>query len=242
MRRIEFDGVEITSEYTVSDLERTGFSSSVNALDTGSGSKALVGASQQPPKISFIIWKRGWLPKERQREAVRSIMALLAVDSYRPLSISDDDGLYYMAIPEGEHEVIETLNAVGVRASFTARDPFLYGAEQTVVVPSGGSVTFNVGGTCPTFPVIEANATRFPISGSWGLMLDDGDFLYVKTGRDAPTPVVADCANRTLVVNGSAALPTLPSDWLEFAPGVHTLEMTNGSGAATVKFVERWYA
>lgn len=242
MRRIEFDGVEITSEYTVSDLERTGFSSSVNALDTGSGSKALVGASQQPPKISFIIWKRGWLPKERQREAVRSIMALLAVDEYRPLSISDDDGLYYMAIPDGDHEVIETLNAVGVRASFTARDPFLYGAEQTVTVPSGGSVTFAVNCTCPTFPVITAEAERDASSLVWGLRLDDGDFLHVKTGRDAPTPIVADCAERTLSVNGSAALPTLQSDWLKLGKGIHTLEMEHGSGAATVKFTERWYA
>lgn len=241
MRRVEFDGVEITSEYTVSDLERTGFTSSANALDTGSGSRALVSAKQEPPKISFIIWKRGWIGRERQREAVRAIMALLAVDSYRPLSISDDNGLYYMAIPDGEHEVIEALNAVGVRVSFTARDPFLYGAEQTVTVPSGGSVTFAVNCTCPTYPVITANAEREQ-SGLWGLRLDDGDFLHVLTGRDAPTPVVADCAARTLEVNGSAALPTLQSDWLRLPKGIHTLEMEHGTGAATVKFTERWYA
>ena len=33
---------------------------------------------------------------------------------------------------------------------------------------------------------------------------------------------------------------TTDSDWLVLEPGTHTLAIDNGTGAATVTFVERW--
>ena len=101
-------------------------------------------------------------------------------------------------------------------------------------------MTFNVDGTYKAAPVITANATRNASSLVWGLRLDEGDYLHIATGSASARPITANCGERTLSVNGSVAIPTLDSDWLELEPGVHTLRMDNGTGAATVTWRDRW--
>ena len=110
----------------------------------------------------------------------------------------------------------------------------------TLTVPSGGSISFNVGGTYRARPRITASAVRDSSSQVWGLKLDNADFVHVVTGSASARSVDIDCDGRTCIVNSSTSMITLDSDWLELAPGTHTLVMDKGTGAATVKYRERW--
>lgn len=241
MREVFFNGHDITSAHTVTDIVRPGYSHVANFAEvSGSDRRPLMNVVYDAPKVSFIVWKRGWISKGAQREAIRSIMSMFDARVPAKLAFSDDGGRYYMAVPNGDHEVIEALNAIGVRVEFDLEYPYLFGDEHSVTVPSGGSVTFNVGGSYTTPPIITANATRNSSSLVWGLRLDEGDYIHIATGSSYSRSVTADCGERTLSINGSAAIPTLDSDWLELEPGVHTLRMDNGTGAATVTWQDRW--
>ena len=131
-------------------------------------------------------------------------------------------------------------NADSVVVNFQLVEAAAYGDTVTKTVPSGGSLTFTVGGTYPTKPRITASASRDGSSQVWGLRLDSGDFLHVATGSASPRNIVLDCESRTLTIAGAVALPTLDSDWFELPPGTHTLTMDKGTGAATVTYRERW--
>lgn len=177
-------------------------------------------------------------PAEIQRQWAR-VAALLRSDEPAPLTLAP--GLYRMAVLQGATDLEFYSYSAIAELSFLCPDPVAYGDERTVTVPSGGSATFNVGGTYPAKPVIEAaSAVRDGSSLVWGVRLDAGDVLQVATGSESARKVVLDCAARTCAVAGATALPTLASDWFELAPGDHTIENHLGSGACTVAFRERW--
>lgn len=146
---------------------------------------------------------------------------------------------YYMAVLTGATEIDVRGYYGDVEVTFLCPDPIAYGAEREVVVPSGGSVEFMVGGSQPAAPVITAEAVRGS-TGLWGLRLDEGDYLRVATGTASAARVTLDCGQRSCHVAGAVALPTLTSDWFELAPGVHVLRNDQGAGAATVTWRERW--
>ena len=87
---------------------------------------------------------------------------------------------------------------------------------------------------------MSASAAKNGNGGFWRLALEDGTYLLatIPTGVTS-APVVVDCGERTLTVNGNVSLLAPEADWLLLAPGAHTLTMT-GTGAATVTYNERW--
>ena len=238
---ISYGGRNIAPRYLVNNIVRPG-PNRVNRMDRANGSDRalLMGTDYEGSNISFDIWATDLNTRHEQQAAVRDIQGIFSRRDEAPLAFSDDDGLYYMAVPTGAMQPERYLNAVNVHVELALADPIMYGRTCEIVVPSGGSTTFKVGGSYPAQPVIEASAVRNASSLVWGLRLDDGDFMHVKTGSSSARTVKLDCAERTLVLNGDVALPTVDSDWLAFEPGVHTLAMDNGTGAATVTFVERW--
>lgn len=175
--------------------------------------------------------------RDIQREWAR-LASMLRKDSPRPLKLTEDR--YWNAVFTGQNNLDFTTYSATAQLTFTCPDPISYGVPESVTVPSGGSVEFEVGGTYPTMPRIEVSAVRDTSSGLWGVRLDDGDFLHVATGANAARKVKLDCADRTCIVNGNVALPTLDSDWLVLEPGTHTLANDLGTGAATVTWIERW--
>ena len=200
---------------------------------------ALVGNPMNP----FVITVKARLatdrtdPRDIQRK-LAEVVAGMRTDGPRKLSLTE--GLYRMAVLHDETPIEFRTYSGTVELKFLCTDPIAYGDERTVTVPSGGSATFTVEGTYPAKPKITANAVRNSTSLVWGLKLDDGDYIHVATGSASARSVALDCKERTCVVNGTATLATLDSDWLELAPGKHTLAMDNGTGAATVTFSERW--
>lgn len=238
---ITYGGRNIAPKYLVNDISRPG-PSRVNSMERAAGAdRAFVtGTSYEGENITFNVWATDVVTRHEQQAAIRDIESIFDKREPAPLAFSDDDGLYYMAVPTGSMRPERFMNAVKVPVTLALADPIMFGQTCEVTVPSGGSVKFKVGGSYPAFPVITADAVRDASSLVWGLRLDDGDFLHVKTGNASARAIVADCGARTLSVAGAVALPTLDSDWLQFEPGVHELEMDHGTGAATVRFVERW--
>lgn len=245
MNNVIFDGHDFSSEFVVGNIEQQVSNFRPNFVERGGNGTAFNGMEFGELTFTVTLYlmdcNGGGLPGEDVRRAkMRTLASWLRVDSPRKLEIGDDQGLYYMAVPSGEAPLSRYVNASRVEVTFVAVDPVAYGAERTVTVPSGGSVDFIVGGTYPTRPTIGADAVRSASSLVWGLNLDGGDSIRVATGSSSSRRVDIDCGARTLVLNGSVALPTLDSDWLEFEPGEHTLTMDNGSGTTTVRYFERW--
>jgi hypothetical protein len=97
-----------------------------------------------------------------------------------------------------------------------------------------------VGGTAPTWPTIECEATG-GTQDSWVVTLDGGPAIYAAIPSGTELEVTADCGARTLMVNREAAMLPPAYDWPMLTPGEHTLAMSQGTGDATVTWRERWW-
>lgn len=237
--KVAFNGIDLTESYNVSDL-RTSLLPRRVATQSVAGRDGTVymGASMEERTVTLTLTAKGRTPADLQ-EAARALAAALAVDEPAPLALSIDDGRYWMAVPESGGDAARYVNHTSFEVTFIVPDPVMYGAERTVTVPSGGSATFEVGGTYPAMPVVSAQAAKNGPNGYWRLMREDGDFMLVRLPDNNARVLVADCAQRILTVSGVVALLEPESDWLVLEPGLHTLTMT-GTGAATVTFRERW--
>ena len=238
--KVFFDGYELTHLFIVSDLKNSLLPRSVNTVEVpGRDGSLFTGTTLAARTIGLTLTVRDRTNEGRQL-AARALAAILAVDEPKPLEISIDGGLYYLAIPNAGSDGHRFKNATRYEVSFVCPDPVAYGNEKIVTVPSGGSVTFEVSGTYPTMPTISAAAAANGSGGFWRIRLEDGSYFLATIPSGVQTaPVIADCARRTLKVNNTTALLTPEADWLVFEPGEHTLEMT-GTGAAIVTFNERW--
>lgn len=177
-----------------------------------------------------------------RQSLARALAATLATESPAPLRASIDGGIWYMAVASSTPDMTRMVGGLAFDVTFTCLDPVAHGTSRTVTVPSGGGVTFTVGGTYPTAPTISApEAANDGTTGFWALRLTDvGDYMNMVIPTNLQTaPIVADCAARTLTVNGNTTALRPESDWLLLAPGEHTLDMV-GTGEATVTFDERW--
>ena len=176
------------------------------------------------------------------RESLSELMTWLHVDGPRPLSLSADRGPWRMCVPNGAPQMVDVEWEDRVTVAFLQVEPALYGERRSVTVPSGGTVTFVVGGDYPTKPTISSDAaTRDSSTQQWGLRLDDGDVMRVKVPVSTASTVRMDCDARTCAVNGTTTIPTLQSDWFEFEPGEHTIRNDQGGGACVVSWYERWH-
>lgn len=234
-----FDGHDLSELVICGDPEITILGSSTAcATPSGRDGVVVMGRTWSASTVCFTVTAIG--DATRRRDAMSMLGRWLDVSGPRPLVLPDTPDRFYMAVPDKQVKLARFFGGESGKLTFNVVDPAAYGLERAVTVPSGGSATFTVGGTYKTKPRIAANAVRSPSSLVWGLRLDDGDFVHVATGSASARAVAIDCAERTCVVNSSVALPTLDSDWLELEPGEHTLRMDNGTGEATVTFVERW--
>lgn len=174
------------------------------------------------------------------REAVRRLCGMIYTDEPKVLALSSDNGRYYKAVLDGEVPFVEHTRSGLFELNFATESPALYGSEKAVTIPSGGSVTIIVGGTYPTYPVIEGSVYGSGTNTLWGLRLDEGDYIRISTGSTAARNVVIDCEDRKSTVSSAIKLPILGSDWLELTPSMHTIRNDVGSGSCVLKWTERW--
>ena len=179
---------------------------------------------------------------ESAREALSDLCAWLDVDGPRRLSLSADHGLWRLAVPSGAPQVGDAEWEDKVTVTFAQPDPILYGIRREVGVPSGGTLSFSVGGDHPTRPTITCDAaTRDGTALQWGVRLDDGDVMRVGVPVATASAVEMDCEARTCAVNGATTIPTVNSDWFELKPGTHAIRNDMGGGACVVSWYERWH-
>ena len=236
---ILYDGHDLETLFVCGDPVINIINSAPSYQDSESRNGAVViGKRWDVSTVTFSIGVTG--DAHTRREKLSTLASWLDVDEPKKLVIPDTPDWYYLAIPDGGVELTRGIGGEIGQLNFTIVEPAAYGEEKTATVPSGGSVSITVGGTFPTRPTIAASAVRNSSSLVWGVRLDEGDYIHIPTGSASAQTVAVDCDARTSTVQGSVVLPTLDSDWLELAPGTHTLRMDNGTGAATVKWRERW--
>ena len=236
-----FDGHDLNSLFVVSRPTFETFAPNRSFQDVlGRDGTVYMGGSLIGGNISVKLSVIRKTPAQR-REDLSTLFMWLDVDEPKWLVMDDQPGISYKAIPSGDMPIDSFTNADSVVVNFRLLEAAAYGDTVTVAIPSEGSKTFTVHGTYPTKPKITANAVRDTSSLVWGLCLDNGDFLHVATGSSTARQIVLDCEDRTLTIAGSAALPTLDSNWFELTPGQHTIAFDNGRGTNTiVTYQERW--
>lgn len=242
MESVSFNGVVLTNAYTVLGIRKP-HSRQVETIGVQGRDGVIVrNASLVGPQVSLRFVVDG--TRAELEEARRAIGAALSVREPRRLQFGNDGGLYYMAMPNGEPDWAQFSRSGRMDVPFLVPSPAMYGAEHVATVPSGESVSFEVGGTYPTAPTITASsASNGSSSGVWGVRLDNADFVHVAipTGYSSRS-VAVDCEARTCRVGGTLSLPTIDSDWFELSPGSHVVRMDNGTGAAVLRWQERWLA
>lgn len=241
MSNVIFNGHNLAELFVCGDPSITVFNSRVNYDEADNRNGAVVlGRTWGSDTVSFSIGVNG--SAAERRDKLSTLAAWLDVDEPKKLVLPDTPERYYMAIADGEVTPERGIGGEIAELTFIITDPIAYGEVREITVPSGGSVSFTVGGTAPTKPIITASsAVRNSSSQVWGVRLDETDYIHVGTGTASACAIVIDCDARTLTVNNTVDIPTLDSDWFELAPGTHTCRMDNGTGAATIRFQERWH-
>ena len=236
---VTFNGVDLTASYYVSDLRTPLLPRELGMQEVPGRDGMLFTGTRLAKRTIQLRFTTMSKDMATRRAAARALASILAVDEPKPLNISVDGDLYYMAVPNSPGEDTNWMNATSFEVDFECPDPVAYGEKKTLTVPSGGSLTFTVNGTYPTMPKISvASAANTEVY--WLLSLENGDFFAVTLPAGVgAVPIVADCEQRTLKVNGSVAMLQPYADWLVFAPGQHRLTM-DGTGAATIEYYERW--
>lgn len=237
---VTFDGVDLTETFVVSDLRRALVPRDVSLVDVpGRDGSLFSSVSNSSRTITMTMTVRSQDVLARS-QSIRQLAAILSTTEPRPLSISDDGGLYYMAVPSSDVDGERFINAERFDVTFTCPDGWLYGETQTETLPSGGTLSIDVGGTAPTWPTITAEATG-GTQDSWIVTLEDGTGIYAAIPSGTTYDLTANCGERTMSVNDSVAMLPPSYDWPRLAPGTHTLTMAQGTGDATVTWQERWW-
>lgn len=239
MSGLIFDGHSFDELFYYGNPELTILSSNAKYAQSENRNGSLfIGKTWANSQVTFSIATTGTAAE--RRDALSTLGQWLDVDEPKKLILPDTPDRFYMAVPNGSIGLTRYCDSETASVTFDIVDPIAYGREVTVTVPSGGSVTFNVGGTYKTKPRIESSAVRDSTALVWSLKLDNSDHIHVATGSADATTVKLDCEERTCKVGNQVSMITLDSDWLELEPGTHTLVMDYGTGAATVTFNERW--
>ena len=238
--RVWFDNVELTELCNASDLKEALLPRNIVTSDVpGRDGAMYLGARLAAKDVGMTLTLRE-RPGTDRNAALRQLAEILSRDGERRLEIESDGGLWRMASCTAGGDMSRYRNGVGQGVTFRVTDPVFYGDGDDATVPSGGSVTFTVGGTYPTLPTITASAAQNGAGGYWRITDENGAYVQATIPEGITTaPVVVDCPNRVLRVNGGVTVLPLDADWILLEPGEHTLTMT-GAGAATVEWTERW--
>ena len=238
-----FDGHDFSTLFVYGDPQITILNAKPDTREvSGRNGAAFVGLTYDVSTVAFTIAAVG--DAETRRVALSTLGKWLMVDEPKPLYLPDTPDRYYLAVPSAGLELVRGIGGEMAQLTFTLVDPVAYGiTERTAVVPYGGSVTFNVGGTAPTYPYFNRTLVRpNQTTGQWGWRLDAGDVFILDFGTTTNRYVQADFGERVAYVNDSLKLPTLNSDWFELKPGEHTIENHIGGGNdVTLRWHERWY-
>lgn len=217
-------------------LEFANFEPQFEDVQSSNGSK-FIGTRIAAGHVEFSITLIG--TAEERRVKASKLASLLNVDEPKELVLPDAPGWSYKAIPDAGVSFERHIDGEIGKVSFALVDPVAYGEETTVSVAAGATSTVLIGGTAPTRPVITATGARGTSPDYlWGVEVDGGEFVKFKA--QTASALMIDCENRHSTVDGAISLPTIDSDWLVLAPGVHSIANVGFRGTAVITWRERW--
>lgn len=219
---------------TVSNLNVSTETLTVNGMD----GVAVLGSSIGSREITVYLMLDDGDIADR-REELRLLFGLIDLSEEHRLYISSDNGRYYIAKLNGEQTLNEKTRSSRIALNFLAASPYLHGETQHITIPSGGTVTFNVGGTQTTYPRITGTVTRDGTTNMWGVRLDGHDVMRVPMSV-SQAAIDIDCDDMSVLVNGSSGMIDTTSYWFELTAGTHTIQNYLGTGEATVEWETRW--
>ena len=236
-----FDGHDFSELFVYGDPQITILNAKPDTREvSGRNGAAFIGLTYDASTVAFTIAAFG--NAEARRNAFSQLGTWLMVDEPKPLYLPDTPDRYYLAVPDAGLDLTRGIGGEMAQVTFTLVDPVAYGYEKTATLPSGGSASINVNGTAPTYlNVVAASAVRNSSAQVWGVKVDNTDYIHVATGSSSSRKVEIYSEERICKVADALTLPTLDSDWLKLEPGIHTVAMDYGTGAATLSWVERWY-
>ena len=234
--RVYFDGTELTAFTVVSDLQRPLLPRRAEYVSVpGADGAIFAGVVDDTRTLRLTLTIKGNDPT-RRAHAARQLASVLDVDSPRPLHISEDAGLYYMAMPNASADGTRYLNGESFEVEFTC-DPFMYGRERSfaVNVANNGTQRIVVTGTRPVPVALDVRLTS---GGTWRLAVDGKDYYTAQVS--GATSLTLDAGSRVARRTGDLyALPPT-NDWLWLEPGAHTLTSYGVGIQGTLTYTERW--
>lgn len=202
----------------------------------GRGGMHLLGSALEPLQIRVRLRLDAGIALDAAARARirREIAAVLCADGPGELVPPSADGLSYapcaLTAASGWDDLFE---AGSMDVAFTCLDPVAYGREASATAAS-----FDVGGTAPTWPVIELTAsssTQVAVAETSGLDIE------IAGGLAAGARVCIDVLAETVTVDGvdAAARVALKSRFEALPPGRRSMTFT-GCSSHTVSWRERW--
>lgn len=237
MEHVVFDGVDLSERFICLIKERPlpSMEPRVEHVD-GSDRYIDMGADILPEPI-VVKLVCPYAPQHVRRELSRWLGEVLYHKEPQRLQLSSDEGLWHTARLAKTPKLRELVTSGSVEVTFQPMEAWMYGETHSVEIPSyGNSVQFLVRGSYPTAPKISVEAAG---GITWGVRLDDGDFLHVDID-DYNVSLELDCDSRTCLANGSVMLPTLDSNWFYLTAGQHTITHDKGLGNGVLTWTERW--
>lgn len=239
MERVVFDGIDLSEMYQIAAVVTSAPSVQTETQKvTGMDGVVVLGSTLSSVSIVVYLILNGRELSERKEE-LRELFGMLDSTEEHRLYISSDNGRYYMAKLDGEQITTDKVRSSRVALRFMAASPYLHGETQRVTVPSGGEVTFKVGGTHVTYPRVYGTVTRDASTQLWGLRLDGVDVMQVPMSVTQGTLEI-DCEDMSATFNNATAMITPQSHWFELSAGTHRIENYLGSGSCTVEWETIW--
>jgi len=180
-----------------------------------------------------------WSDFESMKE---DLAAWLVTDSDRPLRLRNHPDQHYMAhyssFTEGDR--LGSTGIGGFELAFTASDPIRYGEYRGYVLTGSDWKTIEIGGTERADMIITINNARRSSGGNAVEISLLDAWLTVPIEDGGSHTVRIDCRDRTVTVDNRLTGVTLGSVWPTFEPGKVKVRMSQGTGTATLSWIQRY--
>lgn len=236
MRSIVFNGVDFSEFSSAEVVERVALPIDVTTMAVPGRAGALLVSGRIPPRLVRVrlFMDAGFKPGTNGLADMRHrVYAALCSTEGDELRLPDEPELVYHGAVCTDAGAWSSLFEDGSgTVDFTLLDPIAYGMER-----SESGVSFEVGGSWPTWPTFELVAS----AGSAVQITCGSDVIRVEHAFDGGEVVTVDCASESVTIDGADARAevTLASDFFPLSPGDCTLAFSGCSSHVTA-FCERW--